>query len=105
LIVSTRIANEPVAVLLNDGRGNFHFADTRAFGAGVWDARSEWRACVASCDDHASVIVGTGWAGADCGARACAELTPTLSKISIAPEKTDGFVVPHEVRGRAPPAA
>jgi len=105
LIISTRIANEPVAVLLNDGRGNFHLADTRAFGAAIWEARSEWRACVASCEDEESAIAGTGWAGADCRARACAEPVPTLGKVSVASEKNDGFVVPHEVRGRAPPAA
>jgi hypothetical protein len=105
LIISTRIANEPVAVLLNDGRGNFHFADTRAFGAGIWEARSEWRVGVARCDDGESAIAATGWAGADCRARQCVELAPTLGRVSVAFEKNHGFVVPHEVRGRAPPAA
>jgi hypothetical protein len=105
LIISTRIANEPVAVLLNDGRGNFHFADTRAFGAGIWEARSAWQADVTGRDDHESAIAGTGWAGADCSARKCGELAPTLGNLWIASEKNHGFVVPHEVRGRAPPAA
>jgi hypothetical protein len=105
LIISTRIANEPVAVLLNDGRGNFHLADREAFGAGIWQARAEWQAGATRWDDDESAIASAGWAAFICGAAACGNLSPAMGKTSIVAEKTDYFVLPHEDRGRAPPAA
>ena len=104
LIISTRIANQPVAVLLNDGQGNFHLADARAFGAAIWETLREWRAGLGRGDD-AAVMASAGWAGADCGAVRCAEPAPASGEVALASEKNDRFVLPHEVRGRAPPAA
>ncbi len=103
LIVSTSIANEPVAVLLNDGRGNFRLADTGAFGRDIWQARAEWRAGAVRWVDEESALAGAGWAAAIGGARAA--LLPAMGEVSIAPERTNCLVLPHEYRGRAPPTA
>jgi hypothetical protein len=105
LIVSTRIANEPVAVLLNDGRGNFRLADVGAFGAGIWGAQREWRSSAVNWHENEVAIASAGWAAATCDAGVGAELWPTTEKVPTSPEKTGCVVVPHEDRGRAPPAA
>ena len=42
LIVTTAGQHRPVAVLLNDGRGNFTLRDPAAFSASLWEARSTW---------------------------------------------------------------
>jgi hypothetical protein len=105
LIVSTRIANEPVAVLLNDGRGNFRLADVGAFGGGIWGAQREWRSSAVRWHENEVAIASAGWAAATGNEGVRAELLPPAGKISIAAKKTDCLVLPHEDRGRAPPAA
>lgn len=105
LIISTRVANEPVAVLLNDGLGNFRLTDAGAFGAGIWETRREWRNGEARWERDGSAMASAGWAATSGGAGVWAELLPTMDEVSIAAEKTDFFVLPHEDRGRAPPAA
>jgi hypothetical protein len=104
LIVSTSIANEPVAVLLNDGRGNFRLADTGAFGRDIWQARAEWRAGAVRWIEEESALASAGWAAA-IGAGVRAELLPAMGEVSIASERTNYLVLPHEDRGRAPPTA
>jgi len=105
LIISTRIANEPVAVLLNDGRGNFRLADTGMFGAAIWEARRGWRAGMARCSDTEGALASAGWANGICDSSARAELPPAMGKVSISSERLRFFVLPREFRGRAPPAA
>lgn len=105
LIISTRLANEPVAVLLNDGRGNFTLADAKGFAAAIWDARQEWQAGAEEVNDSDAAMVSSGWAGRICTSSVCAELLPAIAGAAIPPEKTDYSVLPHEVRGRAPPSA
>ncbi len=104
LIISTRIANEPVAVLLNDGRGNFHLANREAFAWTVWEARSEWRTGAACWDDSAPAMASTGWAARMCASGAGADLRPVVAKVSLSSQRPDCFVLLHDDRGRAPPA-
>jgi hypothetical protein len=105
LIVSTRIANEPVAVLLNDGRGNFHLADRESFAAAIWRTLEQWRAGAACWDDDASAIACAGWAAGICAAGAAAELQPATARVAMVVEQADYLVLHHEDRGRAPPVA
>jgi hypothetical protein len=105
LIISTRIANEPVAVLLNDGRGNFHFADTHTLGAGIWECRTDWRAAVSGGNDDATAMASIGWPGALVGREAWPGLAPTPASVPAPCENRHCFALPHEVRGRAPPVA
>jgi hypothetical protein len=105
LIISTRISNEPVAVLLNDGRGNFRLADTGEFGAAIWEAQQEWRARAAGCGDTEGALATAGWAGGICCSGVRAESAPAVARVSVASEKLRYLILPREVRGRAPPAA
>lgn len=104
LIISTRIANEPVAVLLNDGRGNFHLAQREAFAWAIWEARSEWRARTACWDDIAPAMASTGWAARICASAGGVELLPTTARVSLSSQRPDYFVLLQDDRGRAPPA-
>jgi len=104
LIISTRIANEPVAVLLNDGRGNFHLAHREAFSVGIWEAPSAWRSGATCQDDDEPAMASAGWAAAICSFGARTELQPGAARISLVSQTTDSFVLLHNDRGRAPPA-
>src|SRR5271168_4520287 len=104
LIISTRIANEPVAVLLNDGRGNFHLAKREALAWAIWEARSEWRPGTACWDENAAAMASPGWAARICASGANADLRPVVAKVSLSSQRPDYFVLLHDDRGRAPPA-
>jgi hypothetical protein len=105
LIISTSIGNDPVAVLLNDGRGNFRMADSRAFSAAIWGALTEWRASAANWEGEGLAMASAGWAGVICSMGTGGELPAALGQVARPCEKSDGCNAPHEVRGRAPPAA
>jgi hypothetical protein len=105
LIISTRISNEPVAVLLNDGRGNFRLADTLAFGVAIWEARQEWRPGALRCRDAEGALASSGWTAEICDAAVRAELPPATDMLGVSAENLQYSVLPHEFRGRAPPAA
>jgi hypothetical protein len=105
VIVSTELANEPVAVLLNDGAGNFILSEVSQFGRAIWESRVEWRtdsACPAQGD---SALVGGGWNVALCGASRRDGLHPGLDAVMLVGEELNFLVTPSEVRGRAPPLA
>src|SRR5271155_1857118 len=91
LIISTRIANEPVAVLLNDGRGNFHLAKREAFAWTTWEARSEWRARTVCRNDNASAMASTGWAARIYASCAGMELRLAMAGVSLSSQKPDNF--------------
>jgi hypothetical protein len=105
LIISTRLANEPVAVLLNDGRGNFRLVDAERFSQAIWEAREEWRSATLRCGGTEGALPSAGWAGGICLGERRADLQPVSAGVSIPSEKPDYFVLPHEDRGRAPPTA
>jgi hypothetical protein len=105
LIVSTELANEPVAVLLNDGAGNFRFADVSKFDRAIWEPRIEWRVD-SRCPDHGgSALVAGGWNAAFCDARRGYGLRPGQGAVRLGSEELNILVTPSEVRGRAPPLA
>ncbi len=105
LIVSTELANEPVAVLLNDGAGNFRLADVSKFGRAIWEPRVEWRVD-SRCPDHGdSALVGSGWNVVFCGASRRDNLRAGQGTIRLGCEELNFLVTPSEVRGRAPPLA
>jgi hypothetical protein len=45
VVISTLWLHQPVAVLLNDGHGNFELTEPAAFPNLIWDVRAEW-SCV-----------------------------------------------------------
>ena len=105
LIVSTELANEPVAVLLNDGAGNFRLADVSKFGRAIWEPRVEWRV-ETPCPDHGdSALVGGGWNAVFCYAGRGYSLRPGQGTVRWGSEELNSLITPSEVRGRAPPQA
>ncbi len=105
LIVSTRISNEPVAVLLNDGRGNFRLADTEAFGAALWETRREWCPDLPRHADGEGALASPGWTDGLWSARWRMQRPQAAGKVAIANDAGNRMDLPHEIRGRAPPAA
>lgn len=56
LLISTAWQHEQVAVLLNDGHGNFTLADPRAFPGSLWGSESQWKSgAVEQCESAALV--------------------------------------------------
>ena len=55
LIVSTQWLNRPVAVLLNDGHGNFTLSDPGAFPDVMRNSESRWLGTEAQNYDHAAI--------------------------------------------------
>ncbi|MGA2811641.1 MAG: VCBS repeat-containing protein [Candidatus Acidiferrum sp.] len=105
LIVSTRISNQPVAVLLNDGRGRFRLADPAAFDASIWETRLRWGTETVRSSDRESALASAGWSGGICISGVHAELLPAIAKVFFSSEKPAYLVLSREFRGRAPPAA
>lgn len=105
LIVSTELANEPVAVLLNDGAGNFSFSDVTKFGRAIWESRVEWRADSTCPDQSESVLVDGGWNVVFCDGGWGYTVRPGQGSVARGNEELNLLVTPSEVRGRAPPLA
>ena len=105
VIISTQLANEPVAVLLNDGRGNFTLADAKKFAPATWDARQDWRAGADEIKDGDAALANSGWANglaARCGRE---KLPPAAAKLRVRRENSPCFVALNDLQGRAPPTA
>jgi hypothetical protein len=105
LIVSTELANEPIAVLLNDGAGNFRLADVSKFDRAIWDSRVEWRVNSTCTGQSGLALVGGGWNVVSCGDRRGLGLRPGQGAVALGSEELNLLVTPSEVRGRAPPLA
>ena len=105
VIVSTALANEPVAVLLNDGAGNFGLADAGNFSRAIWESRAEWRIAALGPEQGGSALVGGRWDALFCGSRHWNGVRLGLDGVALVSEDWHFFVTPWEVRGRAPPLA
>lgn len=104
LVVSTAWLNEPVAVLLNDGHGNFSLHDANSFSASIWASQT----CVASQDmqvKDAFVVLPRPLTGDR--SQNQASLPPQAVSNRRVCESSPGepFSIVISVLGRAPPAA
>jgi hypothetical protein len=104
LIVTTAWLNQPVAVLLNDGHGNFTLASPSAFPAIVWSAEKMWRLSPLNVQDAAVAALSS--VTGDCA------LNEQTSEPSVAPDLLSSEISRHHpfplsvsVLGRAPPPA
>jgi hypothetical protein len=104
LIVTTAWLNQPVAVLLNDGHGNFTLANPSAFPAIVWSADKIWKLEPLTIQD--APVAALSSVSGDCA------LNEHTSAASAAPDLLPSEISPHHpfplsisVRGRAPPPA
>lgn len=57
VVVTTAWTNRPVAVLLNDGRGNFARSDPSAFQGALSDSESSWICKTAEIKDSAAALL------------------------------------------------
>jgi len=104
LIVTTAWLNQPVAVLLNDGHGNFTLANPSAFPAIVWSAEKTLRLSPLNVQDAAPAALSS--VSGDCA------FIEHPSEASAAPDLLPSEFSPHHrfplsisVLGRAPPLA
>ena len=63
LLVSTAWLHKQVAVLLNDGHGNFTLAKPEAFPAAIWSATTLWASGAVAFDDGAALVRSESPAG------------------------------------------
>jgi hypothetical protein len=105
LIVTTAWFNQPVAVLLNDGHGNFTLTNPSAFPAIVWSAEKMLRLAPLNLQD-AAVAALPSVSDGDCALNehtSDASAAPDLLPSEISPHHP--FPLPISVLGRAPPPA
>lgn len=103
LVVSTAWRNEPVAVLLNEGNGNFSIHDSSAFPASVWAAEASMSSPDARVQD-ASVVLPRCSSG-DCGQKQASLFPHVVAERHIydALSGQPSYLVIRHL-GRAPPS-
>jgi len=104
LVVSTAWRSEPVAVLLNDGNGNFSLHDVNAFPASAWATEASIASPEAKVKD-ASVVLPRS--SSEDGGENQASLLPHVVAercVCDAPSGRPSYLV-IRLLGRAPPAA
>jgi hypothetical protein len=104
LVVSTAWLHQPVAVLLNDGRGNFSVQDANAFPASIWASETSVASPNAQIKDALVVLPRppTGDRGQD---QARLPLRVAADGRVFEERHEQPFSVAISVLGRAPPAA
>jgi hypothetical protein len=104
LIVTTARLNQPVAVLLNDGHGNFTLNDPAAFPGIVWGSATYWTPAGVQWKDVAVVLPSRNLPG-DCDESKGVSSPRYLpgARVSAA-SHLPAFPLAVSVLGRAPPA-
>ncbi len=104
LIVTTAWLNQPVAVLLNDGHGNFTLTNPSAFPAIVWSVEKMLR--LSPLDVQDAALAALSRVSVDCASN------EHTSEASAAPDLPPSEISTHRpfplsicVQGRAPPPA
>jgi len=69
VVVTTALLHRPVAILLNDGHGNFALKDPAAFPEAIWTAESFWTTAAQQIHDTALNLPPRSPNG-DCGEKA-----------------------------------
>ena len=103
LVVTTKLLNRPVVILVNDGHGNFTLTDPAAYSAIVSHVGDTWKPPSTELKDSVAAVLG----------RACGDCTldSRRSGAAVAPESPaaevscqHAFPLGISVLGRAPPA-
>lgn len=104
VVVTTAWTNRPVAVLLNDGRGNFTASDASAFQGAFWTSETSWTSTTDDVKDAAAVLLPRHHSG-DC--EDTSEFaSPRITTWRLVLLTTHPSAVPQIVcfLGRAPPS-
>ena len=101
LIVTTAWLNRPIAVLLNDGHGNFTVHDPASFPATIWRYEASWGSASVQIKDAAAITRASG----DCKPSQSVSAARELPK-GVIFDLSEGpaFSQAISVLGRAPPA-
>jgi hypothetical protein len=103
LIITTAWQHRPVAVLLNDGRGNFTLSDPGAFSSRLWDPQTFWTPALATVSDGVAAMLSRNSSGPCESAQGIA--VPHQQGRSLAPSisRQAAVLLVGSVLGRAPP--
>jgi hypothetical protein len=102
LIVTTTWLNRPVAVLLNDGHGNFTLTDPAAFPTLVWSAEKIWNVGRLDVTDTAIAVLPR--AGGDCSPTdRISEPSAVREPLAAELARHQAFHLTTSALGRAPP--
>jgi hypothetical protein len=102
LVVTTAWLSEPVAVLLNDGHGNFTYREAAAFSSITWRYDSNWSTNGAEIRDLSALTQAlSAAASAEKSGIAKPRAALAFSSLPRAPANSPKF----PVSGRAPPAS
>jgi hypothetical protein len=103
LVISTAWQNQTIAILLNDGHGNFTLADPEAFPNVTPDSQTEWSGKTAQIHDYAAIPPSRSSAKA---CRACDHAFLVRDHSELRPPRGFRFHIPHPefaCASRAPP--
>jgi hypothetical protein len=104
LLVSTEWLNQPVAILLNDGHGNFTLSEPGAFGGVVWEAESWWRAAGFEIRDASAAILSRNFSNDAAESASFSLPQQSRGTVVCTTAHATGFSEVLSVFGRAPPA-
>jgi hypothetical protein len=102
LVVTTTLLNQPVAVLVNDGRGNFTLREAAAFPGMVWRYERFWSLKKTQIRDTTALVRAAGLCRP---ARDLAEYPWRPGRLRFSQTDVVALDLASAVRGRAPPTA
>ena len=105
LVVTTAWLNRPVAVLVNDGHGNFAVSDPGSFPAALGGSEAVWKDLAVTCPDLAAVAVSGTLLGDAAAHPSEATLPKARRQIPRAPLGGLRPVSVSAALGRAPPTS
>jgi hypothetical protein len=104
VIVTTSWTNRPVAVLLNDGHGNFTRSDSSAVPSAVWSSEDSWTCAIVEIKDSAAALLSRCLSG-DCeGAAALALPQSVVGLLVASASQNPHFFSASSFLVRAPPS-
>ena len=104
LLVSTAWLHQPVAVLLNDGHGNFTLSDPAEFRGVLWDSESSWTLASEEIRDASAAVLSNNYSGDLLQLSGLTSPRQFHARHVSADSNCRTFPVVFSILGRAPPA-
>ena len=103
VIVTTAWTNRPVAILLNDGLGNFTTANPAEFQSAFIDSKTSWTTATNEIRDAAALPLSR-WVPGDCLSQGRSlSVRKMAGRLTPAPRRLSPFAFVSSFSGRAPP--
>jgi hypothetical protein len=104
VIVTTAWTNKPVAILLNDGFGNFTVSNPSEFRSVFAASETSWRFAADEIRDAAAALLLSRYACGDCGRASRSSLPRGLTRLLAARSNSASLLASASpLTGRAPP--